>query len=245
MATRRRRHHELYDLCDNADSDDTESIDSLRQWLKDNKNDKMRFRAAAVYQDNDTRMTPLHRLILMKRPPQDVVETLIQNAPDSVKIQDKDGWLPLHFACACRGFPIFVFVTLVNAYPESLDVANERGWLPIHVAYYSNVNLEFLDVISKYSLPKQNNSGETPVDLLKASRYAEKKDRNGRIPLHHAGLKGVGPCVILALIFSYPDGLFLKDKIGKTPTEYFSAAQLNEHKDVIQMCEKSFKHRKL
>jgi len=91
MATRRRTHQELYDLCDNADPDDAESMDSLRQWLKDNQNDKKRLKAAAVYQDNDNRMTPLHRLILMKRPPQDVVETLIENDPDSVKIQDKAG----------------------------------------------------------------------------------------------------------------------------------------------------------
>lgn len=126
---------------------------------------------------------------------------------------------------------------MAEAYPASLNVANDLGWLPIHVVCYNNVNLEFLDVVTKLSLPKQNNSGETSVDLLKASKYAEKRDRNGRIPLHHAGLKNFGQNVVLALISAYPDGLFLKDKNGKTPEEYFTATQLNEHKVVIQMCE--------
>ena len=80
---------------------------------------------------------------------------------------------------------------LVEFYPEGLDRKDYRGRL----------RLERMELRSK-------------------KIFAEKKDNNDMLPLHHACKMGYSVHLIRALIQSFPEGCLMYDKSGFTPLHY-------------------------
>ena len=68
----------------------------------------------------------------------DIIQLLIDAAPDSVRRADSNGDMPLHLLCMNKmlndaaAMPILKW--LLEKYPEVVRHADNRGWLPIHVA---------------------------------------------------------------------------------------------------------------
>ena len=71
--------------------------------------------AASVRENNG--VTPLHLVCKLPNPPADIVQALLEEAPDTVILADTHGWIPLHRACA-SGASGEVLKILTNAYPE-------------------------------------------------------------------------------------------------------------------------------
>mmetsp|Transcript_11763 Transcript_11763/g.16966 ORF Transcript_11763/g.16966 Transcript_11763/m.16966 type:complete len:231 (-) Transcript_11763:125-817(-) len=197
---------ELYDLCSYIDGRDREdSFDSIRQWLNIKKEDINRLKTAIIYQDRCER-TSLQRL-LSRDPPLDIVQQLIQYAPEVLQIKDNFRFLPIHFACR-NGASLDIVKALVHGYPESVTVVNCGGRLPLHLACYNGASLEVLNFLIEFypqSMEHKDNHGETPLFYLKEKKYAEKRDVNGLLPLHRACNNGYSEHLIHFLKQAYPD----------------------------------------
>ncbi len=88
--------NELYDLCEQLLYDKA-SFDDIQEWFDNNKDNDSLLIQAANYRDKKYNLTLLHNLV-MRKPPADLVMTLLKLAPDTIKVQDIHGRLPLHTA---------------------------------------------------------------------------------------------------------------------------------------------------
>jgi ankyrin repeat protein len=59
-----------------------------------------------------------------------IAELLHEANENWVRMQDDEGWLPLHWACQEGNHS--VIRTLLSLYPEGVRVTTAEGWLPIH-----------------------------------------------------------------------------------------------------------------
>ena len=251
-STTKRKHsetctpNELYDLCyflrffGRSD----ESFDRIRQWLNNNKDDSNIFTAAAAYQGENNH-TPLAWLC-QANPPLDIIQTLLEYAPDSAQIQNSIGYTPLHLVCACES-SLEVVQALVNSYPEGLKVTNCDGELPLHSACLCGQSLTIINfLIDSYPegmYQKTNDDrrvvycfgsplppGSSPLDHYMLVKFAEYSDDSGMLPLHHACKNGYSLYLIHFLIQAYPEGSTVPDHDGKTPFQYWNetASQMDE-----------------
>jgi len=108
MASQTKRKHykpyntkELYDVCSevsvNFINRET-AFDAIREWLCRNKDDNTRLKDAITYRGVGGE-TALHKILEIHNPPLDIIQTFINYSPESVKVIDNNGWLPLHLAC--------------------------------------------------------------------------------------------------------------------------------------------------
>ena len=220
---------EFYDLCGNIRNKKREkefSFDRVRQWLKANKDDDDRLNAAITYHGN-LNLTPLH-LIMFIKPPLDIIQTIIKYAPEVLKMKDITGRLPIHRACL-HGASLEVIQAPLMASPDTIKVTDTDGWLPLHSACWNNdVSLDVLNLmIISYpeGVDHKDKDGRTPLDILKLKKDAEKEDRNGMLPLHHACKKGYSEHLICLLIQAYPKSIEIKDNHNRTPLEYYTSFQ--------------------
>ena len=145
-----------------------------------------------------------------------------------MEMKNKDGRLPIHYACWQRA-SLEVIHALVNAYPESITVATESGGdLPLHNACVDGASPHVLNfLIESYpeGVNKKNEDGETPLDVLKEAKYAEKKDNSGMFPLHRTCKNGNSERLICFLIQAYPKSINIKDNKGRIPFYYYTSFQ--------------------
>ena len=96
----------LLDLCVKAyhEKGSEASFKANEQWLNDNKDSREILKRAANFQGGNYNSTPLHEL-LGARPLRDLVERFIALAPNTLKVQDIHGYLPLQWACKCGASP--------------------------------------------------------------------------------------------------------------------------------------------
>ena len=118
-----------------------------------------------------------------------IAQALISASPDSIKIEDNDGRLPLHRAC-WSGASLNVLNFLIESYPEGID--------------------------------HKNKNEETPLDILKQNKYAERKVDNGMLRLHHVCINGYSLHLIHFLIQAYPESTTVQDNDGNTPLQYLT-----------------------
>mmetsp|Transcript_6734 Transcript_6734/g.9778 ORF Transcript_6734/g.9778 Transcript_6734/m.9778 type:complete len:340 (-) Transcript_6734:96-1115(-) len=147
---------------------------------------------------------------------------------------DLYGQLPIHRACSFRA-SLEVVQAIANAYPEGLTVPDNDGWLPLHTACKHRTSLDVLNFLieSCYeSFFQKTKKGETPLDILKRKRYAEKRDDNGMIPLHRAFKKGYSGYLIITLVWAYPKGSEIKDNEGRIPFDYITSLQVGQLKEL-------------
>ena len=96
----------VLDLCVKAyhEKGGEASFKAIAKWLNDNKDSHDILKRAANFQGGNSNSTPLHEL-LGARPPRDLVERFIALAPNTLKVQDIHGYLPLQWACKCGASP--------------------------------------------------------------------------------------------------------------------------------------------
>jgi len=210
---------ELYDLVDNIRE---EGFDRIRQWLNINEDNYDRMKAAMTYQGK-SKHTPLHRL-LCRYHQLDIIQTFIKFLPEVVNMKDRSGSLPIHDACLFRA-SLEVMQVLITASPDSIKVEDNDGRLPLHRACgkFSSVNVLNL-LIESYpeGIDHKNKKEETPLDILKRNKYAERKDDNGMLRLHHACKKGYSLHLIHFLIQAFPESTTVQDNNGNTPLQYLN-----------------------
>ena len=201
-----------------------EAFDKIREWLNRNKDNNTRLKEALTYQGK-YRRTPLHKVLEMG-PPLDIVENIINCAPEALQMGDHIGMFPIHDACWNRA-SLEVIQALVKSYPESVKVTNNRGYLPLHCAFLFEISLDVLNfLITSYpdGIDQTNIIDQTPLDCLKESENAMKTDNKGMLPLHHACNNGNSLHLIHLLIQAYPESTNVQDYEGNTPLQYLTKA---------------------
>mmetsp|Transcript_25636 Transcript_25636/g.36754 ORF Transcript_25636/g.36754 Transcript_25636/m.36754 type:complete len:262 (-) Transcript_25636:226-1011(-) len=185
-----------------------------------------------MYQDRLKR-TPLHKL-LYRSPPQDIIQKFIKYAPQSIKMKDVFGQLPIH--SSIRASPEVVQALLNSS--ESAKLTDDQGRSPIHNAclfvlsplhkpYWNEESFRILNMLVEFypkGINQNDNHGTTPLGLLKQEKYAEKKSDNGMLPLHHVCKSDSLLYLVHFLIKAYPAGLTVPDNDGQTPSQYLNAA---------------------
>ena len=183
----------IHELCYNTKLDDIASNDILRFMIMDPT--LLRERDAEGY-------LPIHIAVSQKSFA--FCKILIDEYPESVKIDDDGGYLPIHEACqiGSRDDSIDTIQYLLRLHPESLHARNGRGWLPIHgAALGGNTKVVELLLMHDAFAASKKTTGE--------SRY---------LPLHLACDTGKEHMdTVKALFDSYPDALSIRDQNGKTP----------------------------
>ena len=99
---------------------------------------------SAVQTSNLHDRLPLHCLLAAaaSHPLSDnAVSTLIEAYPNACRIADKDGNLPIHYACLATPCSDNIFTSILSMYPEAAYQRNTAGDYPLHVAQ-SNKDLK-------------------------------------------------------------------------------------------------------
>jgi len=210
---------ELYDLCLNISHDNKKKkFDRIRQWLNNNKDDDNRLKAAITYQGNlnltSRNLTPLHLILYILysiKPPLDIIQTIIKYAPEVLKMKTTFGYLPIHYAV--RG--------AVIAASHNFD------GLPLRPVRHKYASLDVLNLLIE-SYPEgmdlKDKNRDTPLDILKKTKYAEKKDHNGMLLLHHACNNEYSLHLIHFIFQAYPESTIVQDNDGNTPLKYLTKA---------------------
>jgi hypothetical protein len=185
--------------------------DQVRRWLWAHESQEER--AAAAYIRGQADVTPLHLMCKLNNPPTEIINDIVEAAPEVVSWVDSHGWLPLHHACA-NGASTAVLQILTSAYPESKITQDNQNRTPLH--FYATRNAD--NPISM----------ATNVELLSDTGASELPDRGGMLPMHYACAYGTNPTVLKVLANSYPESLLAKENKGRTPMHL---AMVNAHRD--------------
>lgn len=167
---------------------------------------------------------PIHLACLKKKVPIEVIESLIELHPQSVKQKTEvGGRLPLH--CAVTGCEflddsstkINIIKVLLSYYKDAVCVKDKNGRTPLH---------DYLRPFSSHSMEVTNMLVEANPDVVRMSTTFE------YYPLHYAVLHGNWE-ISEYLIKLYPDALLKKEiTTGRTPRDI---ADYNGEQD---LCEK-------
>ncbi len=211
---------------------------NIRRWLEDNPD----LRHAACVQQGKFNTVPLHILCQEKSVPYDIIETVVESAPEVVSWEDSNGWLALHYACA-KGLSLNVLKVLVYTYPEGQKVRDQRLRTPLHWCFYKNNSSEnensnvnengdgqlslsgSMDVTRSGDDMDMNNDVVEKVLLLKGA--VEIIDEKRRLPIHFAAAYGTSVEALEELIKAYPESVYAKEESGCTPLHY---AMANAHR---------------
>lgn len=185
--------------------------DKIRRWLWQHDSPEDRAEAASIRGNNDA--TALHNTCKLTNPPADIIQALLEAAPETVTWADSHGWLPLHHACA-NGASGEVLQILTDAYPEGKTKQDSQNRTPLHF----------------YLTQRSDNAAAMAQNMafLSNSGASELPDVGGMLPMHYACAYGVTPQVLKVLAESYPDSLMAKENKGRTPLHL---AMVNAHRD--------------
>ena len=127
---------------------------------------------------------------------------LVEAWPDSVKIQDEEGRLPLHYALYYPGYIIEVIQLLVECWPESLQVTDDEGNLPLHVACWSKASPNIISYILHLY----------PQAVHFKNEYME-------LPLHHACHRNTSlPFEVIGeLVHAWPESCLVASPVAPPP----------------------------
>jgi len=185
--------------------------DLVRRWLWTHQDAEDR--CAAAYIRGQANATPLHLMCKLNNPPSDLIQDIVDAAPDVASWTDSHGWLPLHHACANGASPE-VLRTLIHAYPDGKITQDSLNRTPLH--FYATRNSD------NPAAMVEN------VELLCDSGAAELTDKGGMLPMHYACAYGTSSVVLKVLAEAYPDSLTAKEQKGRTPMHL---AMVNAHRD--------------
>ena len=131
---------------------------------------------------------------------------LIDEYPESMKIEANGGYLPIHEACrwGTRDDTVNTIQYLLELHPESLHVGNNVGWLPIHIAAWGG-NTKAIELLLMHdpNAASKESTGEKP-----------------QLPLHIACYTSKGHVDIVKALFDiYPEAILARNRNGQTPIE--------------------------
>ncbi len=142
----------LIGLCENAfQRKDKASYNNIQNSLDENENNQNLLSVAASYKDIH-KATSLHLLVGAKAP-FPLVKLIIDLAPGSLKVQDEEGRLLLHYA-SMYGASFNVINLLVDSFPESIDIRDNAGNCPLEYASTTQVQ----DLLHGADLPKAHDT---------------------------------------------------------------------------------------
>jgi ankyrin repeat protein len=185
--------------------------DLVRRWLWSHQDAEER--GAAAYIRGQANATPLHLMCKLNNPPSDLIQDIVDAAPDVAGWTDSHGWLPLHHACANGASPD-VLRLLIDAYPDGKTTQDSLNRTPLH--FYATRNSDNLAYMVEN------------VEMLCDSGAAELTDRGGMLPMHYACAYGTSSVVLKVLADAYPDSLTAREQKGRTPMHL---AMVNAHRD--------------
>jgi Ankyrin repeats (3 copies) len=174
--------------------------DQVRRWLWAHADKAVRAEAASLRGQGD--VTALHLMCKLDNPPTEVIEGLVEAAPEVVSWVDAHGWLPLHYACV-SGASTEVLRLLTSKFPESKLVQDNQGRTPLH--FYVTRIADNPNVMA------------TNVGILSDTGAAELPDCRGMLPMHYACAYGNHPAVLTVLENAYPEAIARKENNGRTP----------------------------
>ena len=183
----------------------------VRKWFWTHASQEERAAAAHIRGNADA--TPLHLMCKLNNPPTDVVQNIVESAPEVVSYVDSHGWLPLHHACANGASPEVLSI-LTTAYPESKMCQDNQNRTPLH--FYATRNSDNPAAMA------------ANVVVLSDTGAAELADRGGMLPMHYACAYGTSPSVLKVLAEAYPESLVTKENKGRTPIHL---AMVNAHRE--------------
>lgn len=185
--------------------------EKVRRWLWAHPTEEER--RAAAYIRGQADATSLHLMCKLHNPPDDVIQALVEAAPDTVTWTDAHGWLPLHHACANGASPE-VLKILIDTYPEGKVQKDDQSRTPLH----------FYVTRSSDNVASMTANAE----MLSDSGAAGLADRGGMLPMHYACAYGTHPAVLKVLAQVYPESLTVQENHGRTPMHL---AMVNAHRD--------------
>lgn len=128
-----------------------------------------------------------------------VIRALLHAFPESAWSKDKDGNLPLHYACSFASPQVVQM--LFEVHPDGVRALNSMRQLPLHLAC------------------SRSDASSGVIDGLVA-KYKEaciSTDWQGRVPLHSASMLRAPVAAIDCLLKAYPETVHVKDAQGYTP----------------------------
>lgn len=172
-------------------------------------------------------MLPLH-YACRNNASEEVVEFLLGQCPETVRMANSSGWLALHLACA-RGASLQVIEKLVNAWPDSVRQATNDGRMALHFACANHAPLEVVQLLIMHcreALSVQDQNEWAPLHI--ACAYSENVDvitylavecpeilqsrgNLGRLPIHVACWEGQQLPIVEFLVHACPLSLLKRD----------------------------------
>jgi ankyrin repeat protein len=155
--------------------------------------------------------------------------------PLKTKVQNNDGWLPLHCALRMKASEEVILIVF-KANPEATKAQDDDGWLPLHFALRCTASDEIIKVLVNAN-PKatkvQGMEGWLPLHLslfTKASNEIikmlyetnpeatmERNNRYGDLPLHMALRYQASNEIIMMLVNANPEATKVQDNYGHLP----------------------------
>ncbi|CAB9513058.1 Inherit from KOG: Ankyrin Repeat Protein [Seminavis robusta] len=180
--------------------------------------------------------TPLYRACLKEKVHSHVIDYLIAQWPDSVRLPEKHGDLPIHAACK-NGLDISVIKELVSRFPESVGKKGSSLGTPLHFAAVASLGT------SGPSLEVVRFLHETYPEAI------QEKDEEGSLPIHNAALAadGIGEQngVVRFIADAYPESLLAEDDCGNLPLHCACGGglQLSTVRFLVELAPQSLHHR--
>lgn len=150
-------------------------------------------------------------------PPEDIVSTMLEAAPEMVAWADSNGWLPLHHASA-SGASVDILSLLANVDPATTCIQDKRMRTPLHFCFF-RPDILSKDVVSMRNDSSNNNNNVSEIIQVLAQHGAVRiPDENGMLPLHYACAYSTTAPVVEELVQAYPESIHMREnKGGKTP----------------------------
>jgi ankyrin repeat protein len=163
-----------------------------------------------------------------------LVQMMVCKAPDTVKVKDSQGRLPLALAYRAKKE---VYECLVDAWPQGLEIPNEHGSLALHTVLLDGVNPTLVcHLVEKApgAVKVYDSQGRFPLQLacehcssltteaMQAlvdvwPESVQEKDADGNYPLHIACERYAGKAAIDVLVEAWPEALLIPNAAGNLP----------------------------
>jgi ankyrin repeat protein len=242
------KHKELCSLCYKLVIYEA-SFDDIQLWL-DTYADNQDLLIRAVNFKDENNYTPLHYLLFAK-PPSNLVDKLLQIAPNTIQVQNNSGLLPIHYATMFAASNDVIHM-LFQAYPKAIRVRGRHGEIPLHTALRKNASSAVIYMLFNaypQAAEVQDDGGALPLHVAlrcKASYDVIKKlfeaypksvevqeNTNGFLPLHVALEHHASIDVINMLFKAYPQGAQVQNNSGNLPLHSALRSKASEH--VVQI----------
>ena len=227
--------------------DRTVTADTVRFFLQN-------YPHSALVQANDG-STPLHVASKM-HVDSSALDVLLEDKYNAaIKIQNKEGKLPLHVA-AISGNRVAV-AKLLEVYPDACKVRDGFGMLPLHAAASKRDPVIVQMILDAFTdgvfvaddnnmLPLHYVSMQGPFCNLELLRNiigrnpdgASVQDINGMLPLHWLTMRGAKLDTLNVLLEANPKGGIVKDSWERTPMWIANKRRKdNERYDIVEQIE--------